>query len=69
MATNNWVHLDDVTVLEVRDKSVKVRYDGQELFLPLSQIDPDIVASLAAGDVRTLTITEWIANERGLDGD
>lgn len=62
-----WVHLDFEEILRETDKALLVRFeDGEEHWIPLSQIaDSD---DYSEGDVNgTISITEWIANEKGLE--
>lgn len=68
MGASNWVHLENCDVVRLTERAVLVKYDGATVWLPLSQIDdPD---RLEEGDKGiTVSITEWLANEKGLEGD
>ena len=65
MARKMW--RGDVTVMKVLNESMIVDYEGEEGFVPLSQIDEDseITASSKKGDSGTLVIPEWLAEDRG----
>lgn len=68
MAQSNWVHLEDCNILLLTEKAAYVEWDGERHWLPLSQIsDPD---TLEAGDSGvTVSVTEWIAEQKGIDPD
>jgi hypothetical protein len=60
-----WVHLDVDRIKHETDKAFLVVIDDEEHWLPKSQIsDPD---DYEAGDEDcTISVTEFIANEKGL---
>ena len=62
---SNYVNIDVDRILKVTDKALLVRIGEEEHWLPLSQIaDAD---DYEEGDVDlTLSITEWIAEQKGL---
>jgi hypothetical protein len=67
MAASNWVHLDVSEIKGESDLAFLVELeDGEELWLPKSQIsDPQ---DYNRGDRNvTLSITEWLARQKGLD--
>lgn len=67
MGQSDWVHLDVEEVLRESDKALLVRLeDGREEWLPFSQIsEPD---DYKVGDRNvTISITSWLANQKGLD--
>lgn len=68
MSQSGYVHLEDCTVVRETDAALLVKYDGTQYWLPKSQIaDPD---SLEVGDEGvTVSITEWIAEEKGIEVD
>jgi hypothetical protein len=68
MSASNWVHLEGCNVLRVTDKAMLVEYDDGELWLPLSQIDPESRDQYEEGDEDvTVSITLWLAKEKGIE--
>lgn len=65
MSASGYVHVDVDRIERETDKAFLVLIDGEETWIPKSQIaDAD---DYNAGDEDlTLSITEWIANEKGL---
>lgn len=62
----SWVHLHFEKILRETDKALQIRFEsGEEHWIPLSQIaDAD---DYSEGDTNgSISITEWIANEKGL---
>lgn len=57
------VHGDEVA--RETDRAVLCRIDGDERWIPLSQIDPGTPAS-EGGCEFTMGITRWIAEQKGL---
>ena len=66
MGASNWVHLDVEEIVRETDKAFLVRLeDGEEVWLPKGQISD--AQDYSEGDTNcTLSISEWIANEKGL---
>ena len=60
-----WIHLDCERIEKITDKAMLAVIDGEEVWLPLSQIaDSD---DYEEGDEDlTLSVTEWIAEQKGL---
>ena len=56
----------EVTVLRETDKAllVMITESKEEIWLPRSQV---VEGEIAVGDSGSLTITDWIAREKGLD--
>lgn len=66
MGMTNWVHLEDCKVLAVTESAVLVLYDEEKIWLPKSQLsDPDTYEADDEGV--TVTCTEWIAKQKGID--
>lgn len=65
MSASRWVHLDCVTVKKVTDKAMLLEFDGEEHWIPQSQIsDPE---DYEEGDEGcSISISEWIAEQRGI---
>jgi hypothetical protein len=61
----SWIHLDVDKIVRATDKALLLRIDGEEYWIPLSQIaGPD---DYDEGDEDcTVSVTEWIAREKGL---
>lgn len=59
------VEIEDCKVLKETDSAILVLIDGVKHWIPKSQVSDDSEI-WAEGDEGTLTITEWIATEKGL---
>lgn len=69
MSASNWVHLDVRIIRQETEKAFQVVLeDGSFHWLPKSQIsEPD---DYEAGDENcTISITEWLAEQKGLSDD
>ena len=66
MSAGRFVYLEDVFVKRLTDRAALVVWEGEEFWLPLSQLeDPD---KLRAGEGGwTLGPTEWICKQKGID--
>lgn len=62
---SRWVHLDVELIVAESEKAFLLRIDNQDHWVPKSQIsDPD---DYAEGDTNcTISVTEWIAEQKGL---
>ncbi len=68
MSASNWVHLEDCEVLKETEKAILIRYDDEEIWLPRSQVSEG--DKYTAGDKGvTVSISEYIAREKGIEGD
>jgi hypothetical protein len=57
----------DVVVKRVSERAVLVETDGEDIWIPKSQIDADASeVKLEKGEAGVLTITKWIAEQKGL---
>ncbi len=66
---SQYVHMDFDVILRETDKALLVRFShGEETWVPLSQIaDSD---DYKVGDTEgTMSVTEWLAKEKGWDGE
>lgn len=65
MVQSNWIHLDVERIAAETDNAFLCVVDGDEHWIPKSQIaDPETYSD---GDENcTISITEWIANKKGL---
>lgn len=67
MSASGWVHVDVEKIIRETGAAFRARLsDGREVWLPFSQIaDAD---AYAEGDENvTLSITEWIAEQKGIE--
>lgn len=63
---SKYVRIEPVDILRETDKALLVRYQGEEHWIPLSQIEEP--EGCEVGDTSTsLVITRWIAEEKELD--
>jgi hypothetical protein len=64
MSASGYVHLEDCTVKKLTEKAALIEYGDEQHWIPLSQIaDAD---ELQEGDERTVSITQWLADQKGL---
>lgn len=67
MSHSNWVHLDVEEIVQETEAAFLLRLDGgEEIWLPKSQID-DAEAYTVGDEDLTVSVTEWIAKQKGLD--
>jgi hypothetical protein len=67
MGQSNWVHLDDCEIKRETEKAFLIEYEGEELWLPKSVLSE--ADNYEVGDVVTLSVQEWWANDKGLESD
>ena len=67
MSASNYVHLSDCEVLTVTNGAILIEYEGEEIWLPKSQVSES--EQYETGDCCTISISRWLAEERGLEGD
>lgn len=66
MSQSGYVHLENCTVRRETDNALLVVYDGESLWLPKSQVAD--AENYAAGDEDvTISMTEWIARQKGIE--
>lgn len=60
---------DDVEVIQVTSNSLLCDVDGEEVWIPKSQLLPDseLKEGSKIGDVGTLIIPYWLAENRGIE--
>jgi len=62
-----WVHVDFDSVKTVTEKAILFVIEGEDVWIPYSQISSEDRDSYAAGDGEgSASITEWIAEQKGL---
>lgn len=59
------VEIEDVLVIEEREKSLLVLYEGEEVLIPRSQIS-DTSEVQGEGDEGLLVIPKWLARDRNM---
>jgi hypothetical protein len=68
MGASRWVHLEDCKVLRVTAKALLIEYSDSEFWLPLSQVSEAEQYEEGDEDV-TISVTEWIAQQEGIEAD
>lgn len=66
MSASGYVHLEDCWVKRVTEKAALIAWEDEEEWIPLSQIADG--EDLEEGGPMTVSITEWIAKEKGISG-
>ena len=68
MSQSGFIHLEDCAVIKVTDAAILVKHEGEHHWLPKSQVaDPE---TFEAGDTDvTVSITEWLAKQKGIEGE
>lgn len=66
MAMQNPVTISAI-VLRETDKAVHVLYEGERMWLPLSQVD--VVDVSRGGDYRDVSLPYWLAKKQGITED
>lgn len=68
MSASGYVHLEECEILRVSEKAMLLKWEGTQHWIPLTQIaDAD---NYEAGDKGvTVSITEWIAEQKGIEVD
>lgn len=63
----NYIHVEFDSVKRVTEKAVCFVIDGQDVWIPISQIHPSDQDNYEDGDQDgSVSITEWIAGQKGL---
>ena len=65
MSNDNKVSIDDTVCTAETEKAILVEIEGEEYWMPKSQIDDDSEV-YKKGQEGTLVITRWIAEQKGL---
>lgn len=66
MSKNNATqYIDGCKALKETDKGLLVEYEGEEIWIPKSQITEDSEVT-EEGDEGILAIPEWLAEEKGM---
>lgn len=67
MGAGRFVYLEDVTCKRLTDKAALVVWEGEEYWLPLSQIEDEGAALRIGESGYCLGITPWIAEQKGIE--
>ncbi len=66
MGQSNFIHLENCEIVKETDKALLIRYVGTEHWIPVSHISG--ADAYSAGDKGvTVSITEWIAEQKGIE--
>lgn len=69
MGQSSWVHLEDCHIRRTTEKAICIMWDGAEYWLPRSQV-ADEGDNLAEGDRGvTVSITQWIAEQKEIEAE
>lgn len=73
---SRYVQVTDVTLHRATDAAVLIEIDGEEYWIPFSQMAPDeeikcrqLLANDRMPTAVSLSITRWIAEQKGIEGD
>lgn len=67
MARNDMIDVEDLTFVRSSDAAILVEDpDGDEVWLPKSEIEWPKEAGAERGDSITITMSEWLAEDKGL---
>lgn len=61
-----WVYLEVDRILRETDKALLVEIDGEEVWLPLSQIEGNGYGYNVGDEGVGMSVTDFIAHEKGL---
>jgi hypothetical protein len=68
MSAGNFVHLEECDILAVTERAVLVRYEDEDHWIPVSQLADRDDHNHEVGDKGvTVSITEWIAEQKGIE--
>jgi hypothetical protein len=69
MGSSGYVHLENCYVVRRTDKALLVEYEDEEYWLPISQVSEGDKYEEGDGkrDGVTISISEWIAIEKGIE--
>lgn len=68
MSQSGYVHLEECDIVAVTENAIRVLYDGDWFWFPKSQVaDPESYEPGEEGV--TVSVTEWIAEQKGIETD
>lgn len=66
MSQSDYVHLDECNIIAETDAAILIEYDGERDWFPRTQIaDADDYKPGQKG--RTVSVTAWIARQKGIE--
>ncbi len=68
MSASNWVHIHVDKILKETDKAFLCEIDGEEIWLPISQVADSGDYSEGDEDL-SMSITSFLAIEKGINGE
>jgi hypothetical protein len=68
MSYSGYVHLEECKILRTREKAIQILYQGERHWIPRSQMADDDQYEEGQDGV-TVSISEWIASEKGIEVD
>jgi hypothetical protein len=66
MSASSWVHLDVDEIEAETDKALLLRFEGQTLWVPKSQI-ADVVNYTVGDRNCCISVSQWFAEKEGLE--
>lgn len=68
MSASEFVHLEDCDILNVTDRAILIRFKSETHWIPVSQLADGEDHNFEKGDREiTVSISEWIAEQKGID--
>ncbi len=65
--SRSWVNVDFERVVRITEAAICFAVDGEDVWIPKSQIAPADVEQYEEGDGEgSVSVTDWIANQKGL---
>jgi hypothetical protein len=64
---DEYFSLGEVEVVAVTAAAALLVIDDEEVWIPKSQMDPDDAEQLRRGEVCPVSITAWIAQQKGIE--
>jgi hypothetical protein len=65
MGASEWVHLENCDVISETEMAIQIRYKGELIWMPRSQISEGDKYHKGDRDL-TISVTEWIAGIKGV---
>lgn len=63
---DEWVPLHDCKIVRETDKAILVEYDGEDVWLPHSQIREAYKLEIGTSGV-TVEVTAWLCKQKGIE--
>jgi hypothetical protein len=68
ISNSRWVHIDVDRIEQETDAAFLLDIDGEEIWVPKSQV-ADARDYVKGDENVSMSITEWIARQKGLEGE